>query len=154
MSRRWRLHLVIATLAVASTVAWLALAQSLHAPRLIVVCDGDKVEYRLPQGGLVVEYNWTHSVEGTFIVEIYNATPKGLILIKTLAQSFGAGHPYSAEELGGRFYVEGGYMVYTGHYNIGKVLEVEGPPEYSNYIKVAGIEVCNHFRYARVEVSS
>ncbi len=119
---------------------------------LVVECDGEEHRYSLPSGGLTIEYNWTHSVEGTIIVEVYNATIDGLILVKVLTQSFGAGHPYSAEELGGSFYMENGYMVYTSNYNIGYSLEIEGPPEYSNYIKVGGSKVCEGFRHALVRV--
>ncbi len=132
-------------------VAYLSHYRSVN-PLLVIECDGKEHTYPLPPSGLQVEYNWTHSVEGTIIVEVYNATQDGLILVKVMTQSFGAGHPYSAEELGGKFYVEDVYMVYTGNYNLGYQLEVEGPPEYSNYIKVGGSKVCTSFKHAVIRV--
>ncbi len=123
-------------------------------PALVVECDGSVSTYVIPPSGLRVEYNWTHSVEGTIIVEIYNATQEGLTLVEALSQSFGAGHPYSAEEIGGSYRTSGGYMVYTANYTIGRRLEVEGPRIYANYIRVDhNIPRCIHFQHAVIEVA-
>jgi hypothetical protein len=122
-------------------------------PVLTVNCDGETQLYIVPPEGLTLEYNWTHSVEGTIIVEVYNVTPEGLTLIKAMSQSFGAGHPYSAREIGGSFRVTGKYMVYTANYPIGRTLEIEGPREYANYIEVSNYgKACIHFQHAVIEV--
>ncbi|MCE4624910.1 MAG: DUF1850 domain-containing protein [Desulfurococcales archaeon] len=105
-------------------------------PKLLLECDGIKVELSLT-GNEKLEYNWTHSVEGTPIVEIYKVTPEGLTLIETRAKSFGAGHPYNAEEIGGVFKGEvNGWLVYTANYTIGPRLEIMGSPDFPANITV------------------
>ncbi len=123
-------------------------------PILRVECDGNMSAYVIPPAGLRVEYNWTHSVEGTIIVEVYNATQEGLTLVEALSQSFGAGHPYSAKEIGGSYSTSDRYMVYTANYTIGRRLEVEGPRIYANYIRVDhNAPQCVHFQHAVIEVT-
>ncbi|MET1101186.1 MAG: DUF1850 domain-containing protein [Pyrodictiaceae archaeon] len=105
-------------------------------PIVLVKCNNSMFTVPIPPKGVLVIYNWTHSVEKTPIVEYYNVTPEGIWLVKALAKSFGAGHPYSAEELGGRYSLENGYMVYTAHYYIGPRLEAMGPHEYTAMVVI------------------
>lgn len=139
---------LLALAAFALTVA----GSGVPGPRLVLACDGSVYVYRIPHEGLIVEYQWLHSVEGTTVIEYYNATRSGLTLVKAMARSLGAGHPYSAETLRGGFHVEDGYLVYTGAYNVGYELEIQGPREYSKYIRVGGVRVCGGFHHATLKV--
>jgi hypothetical protein len=103
----------------------------------------------------IIIYRWTHSVEGTPIVEIYKATPEGLILVKALSQSFGAGHPYNASEINGTFTYNESYMIYSANYNIGKTLIIEAWRDYQGSIRiiVGDQEVsCSSFYHGVIKV--
>jgi hypothetical protein len=104
-------------------------------PALYITCDNTTlvIPLRLKP---IIWYKWIHSVEGTPIIEVYNATPRGLILIMVESQSFGAGHPYNAEELNGTFTVNKSYMVYRAWSPVGKILRIHGDLEYTGNLTI------------------
>ena len=125
-------------------------------PLLVINCDSNIIKIPLGEP-LNLTYSWTHSVEGTPIVEEYSVTPMGLTLTLVKSQSFGAGHPYSAEELGGNYTVENGYLIYTANYYIGKSLEILGNPSYNGTIIIEKPKenqriTCINFIHATIEV--
>ncbi len=146
--------------ALVATAGLLLPIQGSHAshPLLIVECDNYTITVPLPHEGLLLAYTWTHSVEGTPITEVYNVSPEGLTLIRAEAESFGAGHPYSAQELGGNYTIEEGKMIYYADYYMGKSLEILGHPDYNGTIIVSqpdasGKLVCTGFVRASIRVS-
>jgi len=124
-------------------------------PQLIITCDENTTRINI-QPNTILEYRWIHSVEKTPIIEVYNVTPNGLILIQAKSQSFGAGHPYSAEEFNGTFHVENGYLVYEIHYNIGKEIEILGNPEFNGTIILVQenktVTICKQFIHGIIKV--
>ncbi len=132
-------------------------AQEHPLPPGTVTVECDNITITAPPGSLLV-YTWIHSVEGTPITEKYIATPQGLVLVEAESESFGAGHPYSAEELGGEFRFEDGRMVYEANYSIGYTLEIIGNPDYSGNITLVpsgggAIAACIDFVYAVIRVA-
>ena len=105
-------------------------------PRLVIVCDGRTAAVvDLSRGPVVVWYNWTHSVEGSIIAEKILASPHGLVLVEAWAKSFGAGHPYSSEEIGGSsFAFRDGYMVYGANQSLGYELSILAYEDYHGNI--------------------
>jgi len=104
-------------------------------------------------------YTWIHSVEGTPISETYEIEAGQLVLVEITAESFGAGHPYSAEELGCQgVQVENGTIRYWGcRQSIGSSLEIAGHPDYTGTIVVSlGSEriVCSDFTHAVIRIES
>jgi len=125
------------------------------SPQLVITCDDNTTKIHI-QPNTILEYRWIHSVEKTPIIEVYNVTPNGLILIEAKSQSFGAGHPYSAEEFNGTFYTENGYLVYEIHYNIGKEIEILGNPEFNGTIILwqggKATTICKQFIHGVIKV--
>ena len=123
---------------------------------LLIDCDGTEHVFPL-DGEVYVIYNWTHSVEGTIIMEEYRVDPqRGLVLVLAAAKSFGAGHPYNAEELGGTFYYKGDLMYYTANLSMGGEIDIAAPAEYGGNITVlwntARIMVCPSFQQGSIRV--
>ncbi len=123
---------------------------------LRVYCDGANISVPTEMVREIVHY-WIHSVEGTPIIEHYIIRNGTLILVEAEAQSFGAGHPYNSEEIGGnetRF--ENGMIVYTAWYPIGDRLEILGNKDYNASITIVTIDggrvVCAPFVHAIIEV--
>lgn len=150
------IFLIVALLALLSALYTLtSYKASYSSPRLVVNCDNKTRIFTIEPNTIIV-YKWIHSVEKTPIIEVYKATPEGLILIQAKSQSFGAGHPYSAEEFNGTFHVEDGYLVYDIHYNIGKMIEIMGNPEFNGSIIVEQnrtVEtVCDQFVHGVIRV--
>ncbi len=108
-------------------------------------------------GQVRVAYTWIHSVEKTPITEVYKVTPQGLILVEAMAQSFGAGHPYSSSEIGGNNtkILGNGTIAYEANYNIGMSLEIIGHPDYEGIITIhygGSVLVCREFTKATITV--
>lgn len=150
------IFLIIITLIVFS--AWHVLEGKLAgntSPQLIIICDENTTKIRI-YPNTILEYRWIHSVEKTPIIEVYNVTPDGLILIQAKSQSFGAGHPYSAEEFNGTFHFKNGYLVYEIHYNIGKEIEILGNPEFNGTIILKlenkTVTICKQFIHGVIRV--
>ena len=149
---------LIILIIIAISLTWHILGGKLFGsstPQLIIVCDNNLT--RLPiKTNTILEYKWIHSVEKTPIIEVYNVTPNGLILIEAKSQSFGAGHPYSAEEFNGTFHTENGYLVYEIHYNIGKEIEILGNPEFNGTIVLRQdgkvTTICKQFTHGVIKV--
>ncbi len=124
--------------------------------KLIIKCDNLTVEYPVTNNSTYVVYNWTHSVEGTPIMEKYKVTSQGLILVEARAKWFGAGHPYNAEEFNGTFTVEGDELVYHITYNIGNRLEIIASPNFEGNITVisnnATLFVCPSFTNGTITI--
>lgn len=121
-----------------------------------VECDNTTLLVE-PANGARIVYYWVHSVELTPIIEIYKVTPRGLVLVMAKAKSFGAGHPYNAEELGGEFYFTKDWLVYTANYSMGPSLRITGSKDYYRalYIVVPEGEnytLCAGFERASIEV--
>ncbi|MCE4618610.1 MAG: DUF1850 domain-containing protein [Desulfurococcales archaeon] len=138
--------------------AWHVLSGKLAgstSSQLIITCDENTTKIHI-QPNTILEYQWIHSVEKTPIIEVYNVTPNGLILIQAKSQSFGAGHPYSAEEFNGTFHTENGYLVYEIHYNIGKEIEILGNPEFNGTIVLKqdgkATTICKQFTHGVIKV--
>lgn len=127
------------------------------SPELLITCDNKTIELPL-EPNTTLTYRWIHSVEKTPIIEVYNVTPKGLILIRAETQSFGAGHPYSAEEFNGTFHFSKDYMVYDIHYNIGERLEILGNPSFNGTILVSQegrtTTVCRQFIHGIISIKN
>ncbi|MEB3765852.1 MAG: DUF1850 domain-containing protein [Desulfurococcales archaeon] len=98
-----------------------------------ITCDNSTYKTIAPDYTIII-YNWTHSVENTPIIEYYKVENGRLIEYMAKTKSFGAGHPYSAEEIEGVFYYEGDYMVYTGHIIYSNQLSIIGLKEYNSSI--------------------
>ncbi|MCE4628428.1 MAG: DUF1850 domain-containing protein [Desulfurococcales archaeon] len=153
---------VIATTILVLGVLYLALSAQARVPTarygtLVIECDGAIHRFRL-EGEVYVIYNWTHSVEGTLIMEKYRADPdRGLVLVLAAAKSFGAGHPYNAEELGGTFYYKGDLMYYTANVSMGDEIDIAAPRGYGGNITViwngARLMVCPSFQEGSIRVS-
>lgn len=125
-------------------------------PMLLVECDNATLTLPLDEPARL-EYTWIHSVEKTPITEVYLVTPRGLTLVEARAQSFGAGHPYSSEEIGGgeTRILDNGTIVYGANYTIGRSLEILGHPDYQGRIIVeaSGLRAsCEGFVWAKVAV--
>ena len=132
-------------------------SENTTAPILLIKCDNNNtIKVRIIANKTTLSYYWIHSVEKSPIIEIYNVTPNGLILVKAEAQSFGAGHPYSSEEIGGNsFTVTNGYMIYSADYNIGKTLEILGNKAFygSLTIKAENTTIkCENFVHAIIKI--
>ncbi|MCE4610046.1 MAG: DUF1850 domain-containing protein [Desulfurococcales archaeon] len=98
-----------------------------------ITCDSSTYETIAPDYTIII-YNWTHSVENTPIIEYYKVENGRLIEYMAKTKSFGAGHPYSSEEIEGVFYYEGDYMVYTGRISYSDKLSIIGLKEYNSTI--------------------
>ncbi len=104
-----------------------------------------------------ISYKWIHSVELTPITEVYKPTKEGLILVQAKSESFGAGHPYSAEELGGSYTVyPNGTMVYTANYNIGNDLRILAVQQFHGEISVnvdnRKVYFCPEFQKGEIKI--
>jgi len=102
-------------------------------------------------------YTWVHSVEGTPISETYRIEGGQLVLVEVTAESFGAGHPYSAEELAcqGVEFGDGAIRYWGCNQTIGSMLEIAGHPDYNGTIVVSlGGEriVCTEFTHAVIRI--
>ncbi len=122
-----------------------------------VECDNRAILVEPAEGAKIVYY-WIHSVELTPIVEVYKVTPRGLVLVEGKARSFGAGHPYNAEELGGRFYITRDWLVYTANYTIGPSLRITGSKDYYRALYIVipegeNFTLCAGFERASIEVA-
>ncbi len=122
-----------------------------------ITCDNLIYETIAPDYTIII-YNWTHSVENTPIIEYYKVENGRLIEYMAKAKSFGAGHPYSSEEIGGVFYYEGDYMVYTGHIIYSNRLSIIGLREYNSSItlEIKGEKVysCSEFEKADIIIKT
>ncbi len=118
----------------ASKYAFYAPRIAVGGETLQVYCDNWSV--KIPAAMVeTVSYNWTHSVERSPIVEVYKIRGGKLVLVEAKAKSFGTGHPYNAEEIGGNETLfENGWIVYTANYTVGSSVYVIGNPEFAgNY---------------------
>ncbi|MCE4619760.1 MAG: DUF1850 domain-containing protein [Desulfurococcales archaeon] len=127
------------------------------APTLLIKCDNNNtIKIRIIPNKTKLSYYWIHSVEKSPIIEIYNVTSDGLILVKAEAQSFGAGHPYNSEEIGGKnFTVTNGFMVYSADYNIGKTLEILGNKAFYGSLTISSGNTtikCENFIHAVIKI--
>ncbi len=124
---------------------------------LLVACDGREGVILVDGSRALVVHNWTHSVEGTPIVEVFKLRGGHLVLDEAWAKSSGAGHPYSYEELGGHYLqVRGGWLVYDADYDIGPRLDIEGYRRYWAEVLVEEggrvVWACRGFVNATVQV--
>jgi len=132
-------------------------SENTTAPTLIIKCDNNNtIKVKIIANKTTLSYYWIHSVEKSPIIEIYNVTPDGLILVKAEAQSFGAGHPYNSEEIGGKnFTVTNGFMIYSADYNIGKTLEILGNKAFYGSLTISSGNTtikCENFVHAIIEI--
>jgi hypothetical protein len=113
----------------------LSSANTTQEPVLYITCDNTTIIVPLKLKPVIL-YRWIHSVEGTPIIEVYNATPQGIVLVMVASQSFGAGHPYSAEELNGTYTVNESFMIYSASSPVGKILRIHGDQQYTGKLRI------------------
>jgi len=126
-------------------------------PVLLIKCDNNNtIKVKIIPNRTTLSYYWIHSVEKSPIIETYNVTPEGLVLVKAEAQSFGAGHPYNSKEIGGKnFTVTNRFMIYSANYNIGKTLEIMGNAAFYGSLTISSGNTtirCERFVHAIIKI--
>jgi len=152
----------VATLILAATIIlWAASAytgDTREAPQgdlLSIYCDGANITVETARV-VNITYSWIHSVERSPIIETYIIENGSLVLVEARSQSFGAGHPYSGEEVGGEFLFEDGFLVYKAYYPIGERLEITGHPDFPGNLTIRLTEgttlTCENFLHAVITI--
>ena len=128
--------LILLTLGgVSAHIRQAAMLAGIH--EVLIYCEGEVVPVQLGPGDRI-GYIWTHSVEGTLITEEYRVSDGTLILSRVVSHSFGAGHPYNAEELNGTLIFRNNSMVYLVNQPVGRSVWIIGSPEFYSAIYVVG----------------
>ncbi len=147
--------LIVILFLLALKVGFRAPMLALGRGTLIVHCDNNTISV---PAGLVyrVDYEWLHSVEKTPIIEVYAIRDGEIVQVEAWARSFGAGHPYNSEEIGGNktFFVNG-WIVYTANETLGPVLVNQGAPGFpGNYTVIlrSGYRIYCPFMYGYLRV--
>jgi len=129
----------------------------LQEPLVYIQCDAANITVK-PADIVNITYSWIHSVEGTPIIETYRIINNTLVLVEARAQSFGAGHPYSGEEVGGDFRFEEGYLVYEAYYPVGPRLEIMGHADYPGNLTINLVGdtslTCKNFTHALIIIDA